>query len=252
MIDLNHGSGFVYGQPYVQPGPSIVELVNDLIDKGLRAARKEEPRDYLGASRIGEPCARKLAYEYLKIEGEPFTGRTLRIFEVGHVFEDMAAGWLRAAGFNLRTEKPGGGQYGFEAMGGRIRGHIDGVLLGGPDLGKPYPGGWENKAINARSWADTVRKGVKVSKPIYYAQMQLYSGYLDLPWFLFSAINKDTCEVYFEIVPYVAAEAQALSDRAVDIIRMAETGQLPPRIASDPENFQCRFCSHKAVCWGKP
>lgn len=253
MIDLNSGSGFIYGRAYNPATRSIVEIVNEAIDSGLMAQRsKEPPRDYLGASRIGEPCARKLAYEYLKVPGEDFTARTLRIFEVGHRFEDMMAEWLRNGGFGLKTENRNGHQFGFETGGGKIKGHIDGVLISGPDLGRPYPGGWEAKAINNRSWSDTVKKGVKLSKPVYYAQMILYSAYLDLSWFLFTAINKDTCEIYSELVLFNAAEAQALSDRAVNIIRACEAGgDLPPRIAANPDFYLCRFCGHRAICWSE-
>jgi hypothetical protein len=61
-IDLNHGSGYVYGGTTVHPA---VSRINDLIDAALAAERrKTPPRDYLGASRIGEPCSRRLVSEF--------------------------------------------------------------------------------------------------------------------------------------------------------------------------------------------
>ena len=59
----------------------------------------------------------------------------LRIFDAGHQFEDLSIRWLRAAGFDLRTTGAGRRQFGFSIAGGRIRGHIDGVIVGGPDVG---------------------------------------------------------------------------------------------------------------------
>lgn len=60
--------------------------------------------------------------------------------------------WLRAAGFDLRTERRDGGQFGFSAAGGRLRGHFDGVIVGGgPDVGIAWPALWEHKALNARA-----------------------------------------------------------------------------------------------------
>lgn len=254
MLDLNHGVLYTYGWSSASLEqslkPTITDIVNGHIDAALIKTReKEVPRTYLGASRIGEECKRKLAYEYMKVPGEPFTPRTLRIFEVGHRFEDMLAEWLRAAGFDLRTHRQDGRQYGFEAMNGRVKGHIDGALIAGPDIGRKYPGGWETKALNDKSWSDTVKKGVKVSKPVYYGQMQLYMGYLDLPWFLFTAINKNTCAIYHEIVEFNAADSQRLSDTAVEVISDAEAGRLPPRISNDPNFFKCRFCDHREPCW---
>ncbi len=56
----------------------------------------------------GEPCARKLVYEYTHAAvdaGKGFGGRTLRIFDAGHQFETLSIRWLRAAGFDLRTHR---------------------------------------------------------------------------------------------------------------------------------------------------
>ncbi|TDQ55936.1 hypothetical protein [Phaeovulum veldkampii] len=254
MLDLNHHSGFVYGRGSTDPMP-LGARINAHIDSALVAERDtQRPRDYLGASRIGEPCARRLVYEFTKIPVDPgkeFAGQTLRIFEAGHVFEDLAIRWLRAAGFDLRTEKRGGGQFGFETAGGRIRGHVDGVIVGGPNVEISWPALWEHKALKASSWNDTAKKGVRVSKPVYFAQMQIYMAYMGLDVALFTALNKDTCELYHEYVPLDAAEAQALSDKAVDVLRAADAGELLSRIAAHADFYLCRFCPFSARCWSE-
>ena len=98
VIDLNRGSGFVYGRA---PGwAPLAARVNAFINAALEAAdRRKAPRDYLGASRVGEPCARRLVYEYTRTppdEGKAYAGTMLRIFEAGHQFEDLSIRWLRA------------------------------------------------------------------------------------------------------------------------------------------------------------
>jgi CRISPR/Cas system-associated exonuclease Cas4 (RecB family) len=85
--------------------------------------------------------------------------------------------------------------------------------------------------------------------PIYYAQVQIYLAYMELSAALFTAINKDTQALHHELVAFNAAEAQALSDKAVDIIRAAESGELPPRIATSPEFYLCRWCAYAKCCW---
>ena len=117
MLDFNHR-------------PSFTERVSELIDQALCAEYKAQPeRDYLGASRLGENCSRKLQYEYTNTpKDEGFSGQTLRIFAAGHVFEELAIRWLRLAGFELFTEKPNGYQFGFSVADGRIRGHVDGII----------------------------------------------------------------------------------------------------------------------------
>lgn len=250
LIDLNHRSGFIYGGTAVQPAAA---RINQLIDAALTAERRNAlPRDYLGASRIGEPCSRRLVYEYTGTppdEGKDFDGHALRIFAAGHVFETLAIRWLRDAGFDLRTVRRDGGQFGFSAAGGKIRGHIDGVIVGGPDIGTGWPALWESKALNAKSWNDLVKRGLALSKPVYYGQAQIYMAYMELHTCLFTAVNKDTQELYHEAVPFDAQHAQAMSDKAVMILQAADAHELPPRIASAPDFYLCRFCPFSNRCW---
>ena len=126
------------------------------------------------------------------MRGRDFDGAILRIFDAGHQFETLSIRWLRGAGFDLRTERADGGQFGFEAAGGKLRGHIDGVIVAGPDVGLRWPALWEHKALNTKSWNDLVKRGLALSKPVYFAQVQLYMGYLDLETALVTALNKDT------------------------------------------------------------
>ena len=251
IVDLNHGSGSVYGR--IGDGIGVSDRINALIDEALVARnRRQRPRDYLGGSRIGEPCARKLVYEVThtpKDEGKDFDGAILRIFDAGHQFETLSIRWLRGAGFDLRTERTDGGQFGFEAAGGKLRGHIDGVILAGPNVGLKWPALWEHKALGSKSWNDLVKHGLALSKPVYFSQVQLYMGYLELETALVTALNKDTQALHHEVVPFDPSSAQALSDKAVDILRAAEAGEMPPRIAASADFFLCRFCPYAARCW---
>jgi len=251
MIDLNSGSGFVYGRRGLHS--AVSSRINALIDHALVDAHGlQPPRGYLGGSRIGEPCARKLVYEVANVPvdpGQEFDGQTLRIFQAGHQFETLSIGWLRAAGFELRTERRDGGQFGFATAGGRLRGHIDGVIVGGPDVGLTWPALFEHKALNAKSWSDLVKRGVKISKPTYYAQLQIYMAYMELERALFTALNKDTEELYHEAVAFDPSAAQILSDKAVEILRAAEIGELPPRIAVSADFYLCRWCAYAKRCW---
>lgn len=252
MIDLNCGSGFVYGRDRLA-ATSPAQRINALIDGALiERNRLQRPRDYLGGSRIGEACARKLVYELTNVPihgGKGFDGRMLRIFDAGHQFEELSIRWLRAAGFDLRDRGQDGRQFGFSIAGGRIRGHVDGVIVAGPDVGITWPALFEHKSLNAKSWADLVKRGVELSKPIYYAQLQIYMAYMDLATALFTAVNKDTQALHHEIVGFDPSTAQALSDKAVHIIRAAEAGEVPPRIAENPDFHLCRWCFYAKHCW---
>jgi len=244
VLDFNHR----------EKPPSFCDAVNARIDAALVAENATRPqRDYLGGSRLGDICSRRLQYEYLKAPRDPdggFSGKSLRIFALGHVLEDLAIEWLRKSGLDLRTRNRHGEQFGFTAAGGRVQGHADGVIVAGPD-GFAAPALWECKSANAKNWREIAKHGVAKAKPVYAAQIALYQAYLGLTETpaLFTAINKDTCEIWHELVPFYAALAQSSSDKAVTILRACDAGELLPRHTADPEHFECRFCAWKARCW---
>ena len=233
---------------------SISGQITALVDAEMQRVRSAEvQREYLGASRLGASCERALQYEFAKApvdSGRDADGRLLRIFRRGHVMEDCMVDWLRAAGFDLRTRKANGDQFGFSAAGGRLQGHIDGVIVGGPE-GFTYPALWENKCLGSKSWRDLEKSGLAVSKPVYAAQVAIYQAYLELHEqpAIFTAVNADTMEIYTEVVPFDAALAQRMSDRALTVISATEAGELLPRAFHDPTHFECRMCAWQDRCW---
>lgn len=228
--------------------------LQELVDQALQGERDATPaREYLGASRLGASCERQLQYEYAQApvdHGKGFSGRLLRIFERGHRSEDMVIRWLRLAGFNLKTEDANGRQFGFSVAGGRLRGHVDGVLIDGPE-GFAFPALWETKCLGAKSWRDVEKNKLAASKPIYAAQIALYQTYLELHEkpALFTAVNADTMEIYAELIPFDAALAQRMSDRAARVISATEAGELLPRSFTDSTHFECKFCAWADRCW---
>jgi len=251
MLDFNHR-------------PSAAERLNALVDATLEAERAATPpRDYLGGSRLGHACERALQFEFTatsKDDGADFGGQTLRIFAIGHALEDLAIRWLRAAGLDLYTRKgdrSDGEQFGFAIAGGRVRGHVDGIIASAPAaLGLRVPALWECKTMNAKNWRACVKDGVAVSKPVYAAQIALYQAYMEatVPGIagspaLFTAINKDTAELHHELVPFDAGLAQRRSDRAVRILQATDAGELLPRVATTRDFLDCRFCAYAERCW---
>jgi hypothetical protein len=236
-------------RPETKNENDISEKMSLHVDAAICAGKKkEQERSYLGASRWGEACERKLGYEYHKVPKDTgFSARTYRIFDAGHDYEERVVMYLKSAGFILENQNADGKQIGFFVADGKLGGHCDGVIYGGPvDL--PYPLIFECKSLNDKSWNETKKKGVKESKPIYYAQIQIYCAYFDVPnGGLFVAINKNDGELYYEHVPFDPRTAQDTSDKALRVVRSESPEELP-RITLDPSNFQCRFCDYKATC----
>lgn len=222
--------------------------VQEAADAERLAART--PR--IGASRLGESCLRKLQYEFFKApRDKPFTGKALRIFHRGHEGENWMARWLRQAGFDLYTHNADGQQICFRALDGKILGYADGVLRAGPEECGPYPRLWENKVLGAKGWNKVERDGLKKAYPVYYGQVQLYMAYFKLTGApaLFTALNADSMEICALDVPFDAPAAQVLSDKAVNLVRACEAGQLLPRCAQDETWFECKFCDWHQRCW---
>jgi hypothetical protein len=252
MIDLSHGSGYVPGRPAGKTHvPKIGELINGLIDEALERERAAQPeRDYIGMSELGDPCLRRVFYNAEKAPRKPFDGAKLRIFETGHVYEAMVARWLRAAGLTLHTEGEPGWSFESTTANGHIKGHIDGFVSGGPRIpGLPYPFIWENKALGSKWWKLIVKNGLQFQEPKYYGQVQLYMGYFEVHNALFSAVNKDTEEVYWEIVPFDLAEAQRFSDRGVSVIHALDDGVPPERLCPNPTYFEAKWCGYAEHCF---
>ncbi|MFA7281339.1 MAG: hypothetical protein WC100_14745 [Sterolibacterium sp.] len=233
---------------------SISGQLTALIDAGMQQVRaREEVRLYLGASRLGVSCERALQYEYAQASvdyGRDFQGRMLRIFQRGHVIEDCMVGWLSEAGFELRTRDQQGEQFGFSVADGRLQGHADGVIVGGPE-GFAYPCLWENKCLGGKSWRDLEKNRLAVSKPVYAAQVALYQAYLDLHEHpaIFTAVNADTMDIYAELVPFDGALAQRMSDRGAKVITATEAHELLPRSFAEQTHFECRMCDWQDRCW---
>lgn len=240
MIDLNSSS-------------QESDRINSFIDEALVEGNKSQPkRDYLGGSRLGVECERALQYEYYhtpKDPGKDFTGQTLRIFKRGFWVEDMVITWLRDAGFDLKTEGKDGKQFGFSLLGGLIKGHCDGVLVGGQE-GYTYPALWENKGTGAKSFNAVKRDGLKKAKPEYYAQIQTYQKHFQLtdnPAF-FSIVNMDSMAIHWELVEHDSKYADMLDAKGQRIIQACQAGELLPRQFNDQSYYICKWCSWHDRC----
>ena len=231
--------------------------INYLIDRAVEIERNYEPtRAYIGGSIIGHPCERFLQYQFG--ESQKFPGRIYQIFEFGDAVENLMVKWFNLAGFNLVTEKPGGGQWGWSD--GRFAGHADGMFVPGSQNIFDTPCLWECKSMNNKSWNKCKKKGVKKSNPIYAAQIAVYQHYLNLMEHpaIFTAMNKDNCEKHHERVPYDAHLAQNMIDRAKHVLAACDAGELLPRGFNDPNlwdwnlNAGCKYCDYQkdGRCWG--
>lgn len=237
MLDFNHR---------VSQYKAASELINAAIDAAI-AGRTEAPREYLGASALGSDCLRKVQWDWR--QPVPFEARTLRIFQRGHWVEKYAVDLLWQAGFRIKRNVP---ELAFSQLDGMFKGHGDGLIVDGPAIeGVGYPCLWECKGLGSKGWTKLAKEGLVKAYPGYADQCALYMAYFGLTDHpaIFTATNMDTMEMLHLLVPFDAARAQAASDRAVAVIRAEQAGETLPRVASEPDDWRCRFCGHREKCW---
>jgi hypothetical protein len=203
-------------------------------------------RSYLGASVLGGECERKLWYDFhWAYPPEAFSGRMLRLFQTGHREEARLIEDLRNAGVHVEEFDPSTGkQWAMTALGGHLKGHLDGVVTGLIEA-PTQEHVLETKTHNDKSFKSLLKDGVKISKPVHYAQTQIYMNAMGLNKALYLAVNKNDDMLYVERIKLDELESRRLLKKAERIIN---AGNAPGKLSEDPSFFTCNWCPAKAVC----
>lgn len=213
------------------------------------------PRWHLGASVIGEDCWRKIWYGFRWVYDKKLTGRMYRLFNRGHKEEFRFVEWLRGMGHiveeydtsqPLKNGEPQ--QFHISDVYGHFGGSCDGkITLTGKYAGLPKML-LEFKTISSKYFDKLVKLGVKIEKPQHYTQMCSYGKRMGLRYALYMCVNKDTDEIYYEIVELSDEEADRATIKAGKIIFSQEP---PPRISENSAFYKCKLCDFAPMCHGK-
>lgn len=227
----------------------LEEIIKSDINDFCQKEYASEHRDHLGASVLGEPCSRKLWYSFRWAKLEDFSGRMLRLFQVGHDAEPRFIKYLRGIGFEVWERDPNTGkQYRFEGVNGHYGGSCDGVCK------PPARYNLDSDIVlldefktngTGAGFSNVEVKGVLTEKPKHYAQMCQFGPNLNLKWGLYIIENKNDSDLTVKIVELDWNYAAQLETKAKDIIEAQE----PPRkISLNSASFRCKFCSFIEVC----
>jgi CRISPR/Cas system-associated exonuclease Cas4 (RecB family) len=210
------------------------------INEARESAQESRRSRRMGGSTIGDPCDRKLWYAFRwALPAERHDARTLRLFQTGHWEEERLLNDLRLAGVSVFGEQDEA-----ELCGGHFVAKIDAMASGVIEAPKAVHI-VECKTHNAKSFAALERSGVQESKPMHFAQMQIYMHAFKLDRALYIAVNKDTDALYVERIKLDPEAVHRLEQKALRII---EADRAPPRIALDADSFSCRFCRYASMC----
>ena len=223
-------------------------------EAAIEAASREEPRAYLGMSSLGDECERRLWYKFHRPAPQRHPARTLFAFADGHLSEDVIIARLRlVSGVTLLNIDPDTGkQFGLSDFDGKLKGHMDGVILGLLQA----PSTWhvfEAKCTNEKSFAKLLKlkeeKGEKEAllawNPVYWSQAQLYMGYADLTRHYTvictpGARDWTSVRTEFNLEGFIRLKEKAR--------RIIEAPYPLARISNDPAWYVCKWCDHHAQC----
>lgn len=254
MIEEDQGASFRMWQGRVLPH----------IGDAYRSEKEDGHRAHLGASILGDECPRKVWYNFRWVTKAKFGGRTLRLFNRGHLEEGRIIALLLMIGCEVWQQDANGKQFRISWAEGHAGGSGDGVARGVPDLEATTACILEFKTHSEKSFVELAGKlpdwraycenptkspfkgqGVRAAKPEHYTQMQLYMRKMGLTIALYVAVCKNTDDLYMEIIylnPEYADQYLDLGENTV----WRETA--PKKINTSAGFFKCRFCDDRPFC----
>ena len=235
----------------------LAAKIKDDIDAYTAAIYDDGHRKHLGGSMIGDECSRKLWYsfrwcltpDFVNTKGEDHKGRLMRLFNRGHKEEDRFVEWLRGMGFEVEEVDPETGkQFRISDVNGHFGGSLDGRVKLPAQYGNLPMMLLEFKTSSDRYFTKLVQNGVKVEKPVHFVQMSTYGEKYTLKYALYMAVNKNTDEIYVEVVELDWEVGRRSIIKAGQIIG-AQTP--PPKLSENSAYFSCKFCDFASICHGQ-
>lgn len=229
---------------------AIPQVGHDIVDRIYEAIEKKETSKFrltrVGASGIGNECLRAVWYDWRGYHHTKFDGRMLRLFRTGHLQEDRIVADLKLAGFQVwELDESHGGQWTYNDPTGHFVAKLDGVMRGIPGAEKT-PHTLEIKTHSKKSFDEVVKFGVQRSKPVHYAQMHAGMLFSGIHRALYVALCKDNEQYHVERLVFDPAYGETLENKIVTVV----SSTIPPtRIAGKKEDFSCKWCDYKEVCW---
>ncbi len=219
----------------------MVQLSNFKNSTATKIEDNDQPtemRPYLGMSKIGHSCERYLWYSFRWCYNKMLPARMVRLFNRGHLEEIRFINELERIGVRCY-----GDQTEVIMAHGHSKGHCDGMCIGVVEAPKTEHL-LEFKTMADKYFKEVVKKGVKSSKPVYYAQTQIYMSKLKLTRALFGAVNKNDDSLYWERIKLDSGFADDLERKAERVV----LSEIPPERPFKSTWFECRFCDAKSVC----
>jgi hypothetical protein len=247
-----------------------LEAMDDVI---LAEKQKEKPRQYLGASQIGEPCRRKLFYSFRYAEKKIVTRKNsdpdeywqelnrIKAAEDGHYTELVIINNLRKIeGIEIHNDDgtvDGEGkqnQIGFKMLLDHFRGHVDFVVLGLKQAPKTWHVGEVKcklekffNALEKLKQKNGEKNALEEWSEEYYGQAIILMHALQMErHYLVCSTPGGRAQISVR-TDYSKQKAENLIAKAQSII--FDNWDLPARLSEKREFFKCGWCEYKELCF---
>jgi hypothetical protein len=228
----------------------MIEKIKQLVPEMLnRLGDSASRREYLGGSEIGKECPRELWLGWRWCLPLLDDGRRQLIFKMGQSIEDLLVYWFgsQLVSVSPQTKEQLGGNF----FGGHLSWHVDGFfVVNGAERNIVL---WECKSANSKRFNQLAKNGVLASlnretdlaysqwDEAYGAQLQFYMGAMneggmEVNHALVTVVNKNTSDVYSEVVTYDPAQYEALKAKAEWILGLSA----PPDGAWEANHYKVK------------
>lgn len=219
----------------------MTDVVHAINDAYAKRGRTEKPRRYIGASSVGNPCTAYLEYSLRGFPDVTPDPSLQRIFEDGHRIEARVVADLKLAKFHvMEIDSLTGKQWTYNLYGGHFSGHGDGIIEIDDEAHV-----LEIKSMNDAKHKLFASKGVKISHPMYYAQLQAMMGLSGMKKALFIAYNKNNSQYHAEVVSFDDFYYSALIVKVEHVLN--DGGE---KLSHDMTDWRCKSCFKRGACWG--
>lgn len=221
----------------------LSENIEEAIDEWAVKEYRQEPRNHLGISEIGEECKRKIYYKFRWFGFEEFDGRMLRLFQRGHREEEKYINYLENIGCKVFRFDENGKQFRMSGVMDHYGGSCDGIVKTPwyPDI----PMIAEFKTHNTKSFVGYIADGLLKAKPRHADQMNCYGYKLGIEYGIYFPENKNDDDIKITCLKLDWNRARQLETVAEEIIMAVEP---PTRISDNPAFWKCKFCAFKENC----
>lgn len=204
-------------------------------------------RTHLGLSACGHKCPRFLWYQHQGRGPEAVKpdGRTLDLFGLGNVIEDVVIASLRKAGYTVEGEQA---EVVFQFESITLRGHIDGIITGLEESKKPHL--LEVKSSNAKRFKELQKlASYQDWDEKYKFQVQAYMLGLALDRCLVVVYCKDNSERYYE---RIRLDKSWIVPRMETVFRNISLPCEPERACPNADFFEAKWCGFREICFEDP